>query len=92
MILDIDYPRAHSARVSLMVADGAQGRWVQRGETFYSDHLDAQPVGQVGFYLSDFLRSPVPREFRRPSATELAAGISRSVALLSLSLCGRPSG
>ena len=86
LILDVDYPRAQSAKVSLMVAEGAQCRWVQRGETFYSDHLADQPVGEIGFYLSDFLRSPVPPDFRRPSATELAAGISRSVALPSFSL------
>ena len=86
MILDIHYPRAEWAKVSLMVADGSQARWVQRGETFYSDNLVDQPVGKLGFYVSDFLGGSIPQEFRRPSATELAAGISRSVASVSFSL------
>lgn len=86
LILEVHHPRAESASVSLVVADGAQARWVQRGEIFYSDRLADQPEGQVGFYVSDFLRGTIPQEFRRPSATELAAGLSRSVPLLSIFL------
>ena len=86
LILEVHHPRADSASVSLIVADGVQARWVQRGEIFYSDQLVDQPEGQVGFYVSDFLRGSIPQELRRPSATELAAGLSRSVPFLPIFL------
>ena len=65
-----------------MVADGAVGRWIQRGQTFYDQQLDNQPAGQVDLYVSDFLRGrPLPTAFSRPLAAEVAAGVSRSVLL-----------
>ncbi len=81
LIIDIHYPKAIWAKVSLLVADGSLGRWAQRGGIFYSDSFDEQPVGQVGLYISDFLRGDdnLPTAFRRPSAAELTSGVSRYV-------------
>ena len=76
----MQYPNATWAKVSLFVADGTKGRWVQRSEVFCDDALEKQPIGRVGFYISDFL-SPqgLPAALCRPSAAELAGGVLRFV-------------
>lgn len=84
LILDLGYPDAKRAKVSLLVADGSLSRWVQRDESFYDEDLDDQPVGQVGLYVSDFLRGDdaLPAALCRPSGAELAAGVSRNPQLV----------
>jgi hypothetical protein len=74
------YPTATRAKVSLFTADGTKGHWVQRSEIFYDDALEEQPIGQVGFYISDFLGGQgLPAALCRPSATEIAGGMLRFV-------------
>ncbi|KAK3363735.1 hypothetical protein B0T25DRAFT_470020, partial [Lasiosphaeria hispida] len=77
-IVDMLYPTATKAKMSLFTADGTKGHWVQRSVIFYDDALEEQPIGQLGLYLSDFLGARgLPTAFCRPSAAELAAEISR---------------
>ncbi|KAH8896821.1 hypothetical protein GQ53DRAFT_890208, partial [Thozetella sp. PMI_491] len=82
LLLDPSYPDARRAKVSLLVADCSQSHlahhWVQRGSLFFDEDIDAQRTGQVGFYVSDFLRGgALPHAYCRPSAAELASGVSR---------------
>jgi len=74
------YPEAKWIVVYLRVADGnsAAGSWVQYGDTIYNNKLSKQPDGHVSLYVSDFV-GPVglPADLCRPSAAELAAGVSR---------------
>jgi hypothetical protein len=69
------------ARVSLLVADDFSGsHWIQRSDIFHDDALDQQPTGQVGLYFSDFVGlAGLPTTFRRPSISQLSAGIRRFV-------------
>lgn len=74
LILKLQYPGMKKAWVSLLGADG----WIQHHELYYDDNLDQQPVGQVDIYLSDFIGfAGLPPAYCRPSAAELAAGITR---------------
>ncbi|KAH8891445.1 hypothetical protein GQ53DRAFT_841395 [Thozetella sp. PMI_491] len=82
-VLDLGYPHAKRAKANLLVADSSLQddqvhRWIQRGTPFYDENLADQPAGQVGFYISDLLpEGPLPQAFYRPSAAELATGVSR---------------
>lgn len=89
-IIDLGYPDPKKAWVSLLVADDSpdhsSGRWVQHSELFFDEDIDQQPVGQIDFYLSDFLglkAASLPAALCRPSNAELAAGITRSAFFLS---------
>lgn len=81
LILDLQYKGTKKAWVSLLVAaENSSSRWVQHSQLFHDDHLDQQPDGQVDLYLSDFLGpAGLPAAICRPSADELAAGVSRLV-------------
>ncbi len=84
LIIKMEYPTATWATVSLLVADRGEPAWVHRNELFYADPTtdeNAQPAGQVDFYLSDFLsRQETPAsELCRPTDAEAAAGIVRYV-------------
>ncbi len=93
LIIKIQYPMSRLATVSLLVADTSQPqgspRWAHRDDVFYDgrleDQLDGphQPTGRVALYLSDLLSPgrPVPSGFSRPTAAEIAAGISRYVCM-----------
>ncbi|KAK3300414.1 uncharacterized protein B0H64DRAFT_369672 [Chaetomium fimeti] len=82
MILDLQYPDMKKGWVSLRVADDSSSYWAKQSELFYDEDLAQQPVGQVGLYLSDFLGPAGLRPaFCRPSASELAAGITRDPAI-----------
>ena len=80
LIIDLQYPGIKKAWVSLLAAGDPASSWA----LFHDDDLDQQPAGQVALYLSDFvgLASGIPAAFCRPSATEVAAGITRFVASL----------
>ncbi|OIW22105.1 hypothetical protein CONLIGDRAFT_557427, partial [Coniochaeta ligniaria NRRL 30616] len=85
LILDLKYPKANMAFVSLYVPDAspgnvAGGRWVLRRDVFYGgDGLSEQPDGQVDLYLSDFLgHTGLPTALCRPSGADLDAGITRT--------------
>jgi hypothetical protein len=81
VIVDLEYPDMKKGWISLLAADDSDSarHWVQHSELFHDDDL-AQPVGQVEFYLSDFVGlAGVPAAFCRPSAAEVAAGVSRFV-------------
>jgi hypothetical protein len=74
------YPTATKATISLFVADGPEGYWLQHRVIFYDDKLLEQPTGQLSLYLSDFLGAQgLPTAYCRPSAAEMATGISRFV-------------
>jgi hypothetical protein len=76
----MQYPTATRGTVSLLTADGTKGHWVQRSEVFHDDTSEEQPIGQLGFYISDFLGPQgLPTAFCRPSAAELAGGMLRFV-------------
>jgi hypothetical protein len=81
LIVDIQYPDKMNASVSLLVADDSGSNWVQHSEIFYHrDIYQQQPNGQVDLYMSDFRgHGGLPAALCRPSATEIAAGISRFV-------------
>jgi len=77
------------ASVSVLASDGASSHWVQHAEIFYVGvddgdlDLDQQPNGHVGLYVSDFCGpAGLPTALCRPSAAELAAGISRAPQIL----------
>lgn len=81
LIVDIQYPDMKKASFSVMMAGDPGSDWVQHSEIFYDDGNFLQsPDGQVDLYLSDFLgQTGLPAALCRPSATELATGISRFV-------------
>jgi hypothetical protein len=80
LIIDLHYPGMKKAWVSLFAADDPSNSWV----LFHDDDLDQQPAGQVALYLSDFVgvAPGIPVALCRPSATEVAAGMTRFVASL----------
>jgi len=82
-VLKIQYPGAKWVAVGLRVADGSStGAWIQHFDAMYDEKLPQQPDGQLAFYISDFIGATrLPTNFCRPSATELAAGVVRSVSL-----------
>jgi hypothetical protein len=81
LILDLQYRGMKKAWVSLLAADG----WAQHHELYHDDNLDQQPVGQIDLYLSDLVGfAGLPAAYCRPSAAELAAGITKLV----VSVCG----
>jgi len=81
-IVDMQYPTVTKATISLFVADGPEGYWLQRRVIFYDDALEEQPIGQLGLYISDFLGvQGLPTAYCRPSAAEIATGISLFVLL-----------
>jgi hypothetical protein len=83
LILDLQYPGLKKAWVSLRVEDDPSSHWIQHHELFHDDALDQQPVGQIDLYLSDLVGfGGLPAASCRPSAAELAAGITRFVVLL----------
>lgn len=88
IVFKAQYPDAKWATIALRVADGsATGSWVQYFDTIYDVKLPEQPGGQLGLYVSDFIGpAGLPTEFCRPSAAELAAGISRYASLFSSNL------
>ena len=75
-IINVQYPDANWATVSLLVADVAdtdadadadtettrrqEPRWAYRHGSYYDARLDNQPTGQVALYLSDLLSPSVP--------------------------------
>ncbi|KAH6618358.1 hypothetical protein B0J18DRAFT_459390 [Chaetomium sp. MPI-SDFR-AT-0129] len=75
LIIDIQYPDMKKAWFRLLTTDDLSAPWV----LFYDDDITQQPTGQVALYLSDFigLIPGVPPPFCRPSAIEVAAGITR---------------
>jgi hypothetical protein len=78
LLLNFQYPGMKKAWVSLLVADG----WIQRHEVYHDDNLDAQPVGRVGLYLSDFIDAAgLPPAYCRPTAAELTDGTMRFAVL-----------
>ncbi|KAK4145968.1 uncharacterized protein C8A04DRAFT_35263 [Dichotomopilus funicola] len=76
LMIDIEYPDEKKAWVNLLVTGNLTGSWA----LFHDDDVDQQPAGQVALYLSDFvgLVPDLPVGFCRPSATEVAAGITRT--------------
>ncbi|KAH6634951.1 hypothetical protein B0J18DRAFT_471916 [Chaetomium sp. MPI-SDFR-AT-0129] len=76
LMIDIEYPDEKKAWVNLLVTGDLTGSWA----LFHDDDVDQQPAGQVALYLSDFvgLVPDLPVGFCRPSATEVAAGITRT--------------
>jgi hypothetical protein len=84
LILDLQYPGIKKAWVSLLVEGDSSSDWIQHHELYHDDDLDQQPIGQVDLYLSDFIGlAGSPPAYCRPSAAELAAGITRFAVLLS---------
>lgn len=80
LIVDIQYPDMKKVSLSVMMAGDPGSGWVQHSEIFYHGSFLQPPGGQVDLYLSDFLgQTGLPAALCRPSATELAAGISRFV-------------
>ncbi len=82
LLIDIQECDAAKAWVSVMASDGTSFHWVQHAELFYDEDRHQQPNGHVGLYVSDFCGlANLPTALCRPSAAELAAGISRFVFL-----------
>ncbi|KAK4044652.1 hypothetical protein C8A01DRAFT_42560 [Parachaetomium inaequale] len=79
VVVDLQYSDVKKGWISLLAADDSDSirHWVQHSDLFHDDDL-VQPVGQVDFYLSDFVGlAGVPAAFCRPSTAEVAAGVSR---------------
>ncbi|KAK4141193.1 uncharacterized protein C8A04DRAFT_39325 [Dichotomopilus funicola] len=84
LILDLEYPDATKAWVSLLVSNGSRlNHFVHGHVLFYDDELDQQPAGRVVLYLSDFVGlAGLPAAYCRPSAAELDAGIMRNPTII----------
>ncbi|KAK3293638.1 uncharacterized protein B0H64DRAFT_434780 [Chaetomium fimeti] len=80
LILDLQYPDAAEGCVGLLVADDSgSSDWIQRSQVFYDETFTEQPNGRVDLYISDFRGcAGLPAALCRPSAIELAAGVSRT--------------
>ncbi|KAJ0267440.1 hypothetical protein Brms1b_013747 [Colletotrichum noveboracense] len=72
-VVDIEYPHAHRATVSMRVRDGdghphGNARWVVHQVQFFVAGAEPQPEGNIDLYVSDFLRSSpgLPEAMIRP--------------------------
>ncbi|EAQ89508.1 hypothetical protein CHGG_06127 [Chaetomium globosum CBS 148.51] len=82
--LNGQYPSGRNAQVALRVVDGATtGTWVKYFDTVYDEDFVQQSDGQLELYISDFFGpAGLPASFCRPSAAELASGVSRDLQVI----------
>ncbi|WYZ36450.1 hypothetical protein EsH8_XV_000003 [Colletotrichum jinshuiense] len=74
LIIDIAYPKADKATVSLLVTDNKTGNssWAIHRQTIFDDANHIQPSGSVALFASDFLGSldGLPSEIIRQSPAQ----------------------
>jgi hypothetical protein len=80
IVVDVEYPSMRKGWVSLRVADGASGSWVQHRQLLFDDDTNERPDGQLELYISDIVGLACsPAAFCRPLTATTDSRASRFV-------------